>query len=443
MEFELDILGQQPLLQIYTQLCFCFPISDSSVEDSIAETLSNGFEKLSNVFPWISGQVVNVGASEDSTGIFKVTEMKNYSQLTFKNLHNDPNAPNWSRLKKLEFPMNLLDEDIIAPRRTLPGGPGWSPTEIKPVFLIQCNFIDGGVIITFNAHHAVMDMTGQSEMIRLFNKACNEEEFTKEEIKIGNMSRSGSIPKSTNYNEDKLNNFLMDPNAFLDFQNLPKASWCYFSFNKESLIELKAKAMSDLSTAFISSDDSLTAFIWKSISRAREPRLGDSYTTVLARAVDMRQYIGLPASYPGLLQSMSFQDFIIGDIIKDPLGLIASRLRSELDKDKLVEGIKSLASFIEIKSDKSCVSFVAKMKSSSDVQVSSWSKVKAFEFDFNLRLGFPESVRRPHFTPCESLIYFMPKRPDGEVSVAISLRDEDLDRLKKDAIFLKYCKVIG
>jgi hypothetical protein len=40
----------------------------------------------------------------------------------------------------------MLDENIIAPRNTLPG-PDEDPT--SPVFLIQANFIRGGLLLTF------------------------------------------------------------------------------------------------------------------------------------------------------------------------------------------------------------------------------------------------------------------------------------------------------
>lgn len=52
-------------------------------------------------------------------------------------------------------------------------------------------------------------------------------------------------------------------------------------------------------------------------------------------------------------------------------------------------------------------------------------------------------MRRPKLVDFESLVYLMPKRPDGEVAVAISLRDEDMNRLKADEEFVKYGKYIG
>ena len=41
------------------------------------------------------------------------------------------------------------------------------------------------------------------------------------------------------------------------------------------------------------------------------------------------------------------------------------------------------------------------------------------------------------------MMYFMPKKPDGEFTLMMSLRDEDLERLKVDEEWTKYAQYIG
>jgi len=45
--------------------------------------------------------------------------------------------------------------------------------------------------------------------------------------------------------------------------------------------------------------------------------------------------------------------------------------------------------------------------------------------------------------PVESLLYLMPRRPDGEISAARCLRDEDMALLRADEEFAKYGSYIG
>lgn len=68
----LDVLGQQPGLNIYTQICLCFPVADPSHHTTFIDTLRKGLERLSASFPWVAGQVVNEGSSKGNSGVFKI-----------------------------------------------------------------------------------------------------------------------------------------------------------------------------------------------------------------------------------------------------------------------------------------------------------------------------------------------------------------------------------
>lgn len=453
LSFELDVLAQQPLLQIYTQLCFCFPLLGSADQSSIVATLHKGCERLAASFPWTAGQVVNEGASTGASGPYVIKGLGKAPPLSVKDLRDDPSAPTWDALREAEFPMRLLDEDVIAARRTLPipgppGGPGWSPSDVQPVFLIQANFLrGGGLILTFNGQHSVMDMTGQAEMIRLYSKACRGEEYSRAELDVGNMSRRATVDL---FGDDfvpgpELQNATIKPQVpdKSEPESPPKATWAYFCFAATSIAALKSKASQDVPTGFVSSDDSLTAFIWQATARARAPRLEPSSRSLMARAVDMRKFVGVPESYTGLLQNMAYNDHTIEELMKLPLGVIAAHLRSQLDPASLLHRTRSLATYISRRLGDPGVGLTATVNPSSDVMLSSWSKVAGFDLDFNLGQGHPLAVLRPQFTPFESLMYLMPKRPDGAICAAVSLRDEDLERIKTDPEFTKYARFIG
>jgi hypothetical protein len=90
--------------------------------------------------------------------------------------------------------------------------------------------------------------------------------------------------------------------------------------------------------------------------------------------------------------------------------------------------------------DKSANSLVDRTKS---IVMSSWSKVDCYEFDFNLGLGNPESVRRPKFSPVEGVVFLLPKALDGEIVAGFCLRGDDMEKLKVDKEFVKYGQYIG
>ncbi|KAF7547598.1 hypothetical protein G7Z17_g7632 [Cylindrodendrum hubeiense] len=453
LDVELDIMGQQPFLRIYTQISFCFPVPDPSAYPTFTNTLEKGLESLSDSFPWVAGQVVNEGAAQGNSGVFKIKALDKTPRLVVKDLRDDPSAPTMEGLRKSGFPMSMLDETVIAPRRTLPGGPDYNPADPEPVLILQANLIDGGFILTVNAQHSTMDMTGQGEVIRLLFKACKGEAFTEEELAAGNLARKTAIPLLDDTFElsDELDNQISQAPSSESKPELPpappKASWAYFSFDPKSLSALKSHAEksmdSSTSTSFISTDDSLSALIWQSVARARLPRLSPTDGTMIARAVDARGFVGAPKGYPGMLQNMTYNKSTIQELVDEPLGVVASKLRSQLDPANLRQRTRAIATYLTTLPDKSTFNVVASVNPSTGVMLSSWSKVNCYDLDFNFGLGKPESVRRPQFDPVESLMYLMPKAPDGEISLGISLREEDMERLKVDEEFVKYGKYIG
>ncbi|KAL8720829.1 MAG: hypothetical protein Q9225_002383 [Loekoesia sp. 1 TL-2023] len=451
----LDVLGQQPLLKLYTQICFCFPVVDASSHSTVINTLTNGLERLSASFPWLTGQIIVENSSKDNSGNFKIKPLNRIPRLAVKDLRHDPSIT-MDALKRARFPFSMLDEAIIAPCKTLLGSSDESGSNSIPVFLAQANFIIGGLLLTFVGQHNTMDMIGQGQIIHLFSKACHAAQFTTEELSSGNLARRNLIPLLDDSHEQssELARQIVKPvlsRPTSDGQpappSLPKCTWAYFTFASSSLSTLKSLATSTITlpTSYISTDDVLSGFIWQSVIRARLPRLNPTSESTFARAVDVRHYLNIPKTYPGLMMNMTYHTYTLQRLVEEPLGDVASQLRSPLDPKTSNIGYRTraLATFINDTPNKNIVSFTATVNSSTDIMLSSWAKLDCYELDFNLGLGKPEAVRRPRFPPFESLIYLMPKTLDGEIAVAICLRDEDMERLKADEDFAKYGIYVG
>ncbi|KAI9842074.1 MAG: hypothetical protein M1837_007499 [Sclerophora amabilis] len=458
-DLGLDVLGQQPLLKIYTQICFCFSVADASSHSAIISTLKSGLVRLSASFPWLTGQVVNEGSGEVNSGVFKIRALENLPRLVVKDLRHDPSIPTMDALRRANFPMSMLDETVMAPRKTLPGSPGESAAESDPVFLLQANFITGGLLLTFVGQHNTMDMTGQAQIIHLFSKACRNERVTIEELSSGNLARRNLLPLlDYSYKQgSELARQIVKPTPAHPIANdadghtapppPPKCTWAYFSFHPTSLTALKSlagKAIT-LSSGYISTDDALSAFIWQSVTRARLPRLNPTAESTFARAVNVRHYLDISPTYPGLVQNMTYHTYTLQKLVEEPLGGVASQLRAALDPrtSDLGYNTRALATFLNRSPDKNTISVTATLDLSADIMLSSWAKLDCYELDFNLGLSKPEAMRRPKFDTVESLIYLMPRTPDGETAVAICLRDEDMERLRADEEFAKHGRYIG
>ncbi|KAJ5623354.1 hypothetical protein N7490_011959 [Penicillium lividum] len=446
----LDVLGQQPgLYKLYTQICCIYPVSDTSVHSTIIGTLRRGLDRLAEAFPWLAGEVINEGFSTNNSGVYRMIHSQTIP-LVVKDLRKDASAPTMSALRENNFPMTMLDEGLIASCLTIniPGNKVGLAAESAPIFAVQANFITDGLMLTIVGQHNVMDMTGQDSVINLMSKACHDIPFTEEEVFVGNMDRSRTIPLlDDDYTPGhELDELMIKPRESTEPAFPVNATWAYVTFSPTALQTLKSLATSmSLPSEFVSTDDTVCAFIWQCVSRARIPRLTPSTKSTFARAVDVRQRLGVPTSYPGMLQSMTYNSNTLQDLAEQPIGAIASELRSQLDPKvrDLVYNVRALATYLTRSPDKTTVSFTASVDIPTGIALSSWARIKCYDLDFNLGLGLPESVRRPAFIPVESLIYIMPKSPQGEMAVAICLRDEDWKQLRADEDFVIYTTYIG
>ncbi|CAO3628146.1 unnamed protein product [Cunninghamella blakesleeana] len=457
---SIDILGQQFMFtRLYTEISFCYSVTDESAYSTIVNKLTKGLEQLIVAFPWVAGKV-------EGTKIMPYLDCASVSQLIkVKDYRKDTSVPTMDDYRKARFPLRMFDEVIVAPCKTSSYFDFMNKE--APVLLIQVNYIQGGLILTFNANHQVMDMIGQAEVLSFLSKACHGESFTEEEIIIGNLDREHIIPLLSEEEQKNINidHQIKKPSTTTESSpppTPPSCQWANFIFEKGSLDQLKSIASKDLLDGidFISTDDAMTAFIWQSITRARLPRLQQSKdydlttkVSQMARAIDVRKFLNIPSNFIGTIQNMTYHQYNVqelgslssSDEQSIPLGHIASNLRLEVDPktSTLKQKTRELATIISTTKDINTISTTAALNPSTDLTISSWAKVNCYSFDFNLGLGLPESVIRPFFQPFESIIFFSPKNLKGDVVANICLRDEDMERLKNDQQFIKYGQYLG
>ena len=447
-----DIFGHLIKIRLYTPICFCFPLQDDSSQRRILETLTKGLERLSVSFPWLAGQVISESTAEGNTGLPKIIPLDKTSRLIVKDFAHDAAVPSMDALKQANFPFSKLDGAVLTPLHGLPTSKEEDPA---PVFFLQANFINGGLLLIFAGEHSTMDGHGLGQVIRIFSKACHNEAFTDEELLQGNRARGDVIPlfDQETYNPGpELHHLVVKPSitSTSTSNNLPpNCTWAYFHFPSSSLSKLKsiASASSSISdnptVPYTTTNDALSAFVWQSTSRIRSSRCPPHVTSTFARAVDVRSCLSIPSSYLGNMANHTYNTLPISSVPSKSLRLLASSLRLALNPSDLSFAIRSLATYISLAPDDSRVSYGVNMDFSSDIFFSSWAKLPCYDHDFNLGLGFPESVRRPRYDTVEGLMYLMPMNRSGGIDAAICLRDEDLERLRRDREFSEYAEWIG
>lgn len=171
-------------------------------------------------------------------------------------------------------------------------------------------------------------------------------------------------------------------------------------------------------------------------------RIHHDQKSILSRNVDVRQYLGIPASYPGLVTNTTLHSCELNEVCDQTLGHIASQLHCALDPESMAKRTRELATQTSRGKIETNSRFAPKGRQEFDIQLSSWAKESCYSLDF--RFGMPDAVRRPRFSDGarEGLVYFLPQSPDGEIVVGVCLKPVDMESLKKDKQLLKYSSLI-
>lgn len=439
----LDVFGQSPRLNgLYTQLCFMFPLdtSDSALTGAIESFLHKGLERLTQNVAWVGGSVV-----WSHPGLREIQISGSAPSLTVKLLGTE--LPTYEFMRQSGFPFSMLDEKLIAPRPTLPD----LDENNTPVFMVQANFIQGGVLLVFNAQHNCMDLRGQAQLIELFAQACRGQNFSPEQLEVANMTEYRLTPPTGAppivQESVHADHGPKPPQKQHNRQDHAQSRWSYFIFSAVNLGRLKKLAAADKFCDFISTDDALSALLWQASLRCRKARLSSTdLMSTFERQVDARKHVGAPHAYMGNMVFKSSVKLRIADVDDMSLGQIASHLRRGLSPEPTIKYQMRVAAEKSQAAMDNAGQIQAPNRQSlrlADFKLSSWAQEKCYDVDFGGRLGFPEAVRRPSFEAWEGLSYFMPRTPRGDIFVAVCLNDGDLKMLREDKEFCDFGFFVG
>jgi hypothetical protein len=449
--YELSVFDQIPSLRAYTVVCLLWPI-DEAARDEVVAALRNASLTLTHSFPFLAGQVVNErekGTENTSSGTFRITEYEPHNGKPPVRVKDCTGlCPSYEDLRKRRAPLSMLDGNILSPMEGLPYY--YDGSEPLPVFLLQANFIRGGVILTSACMHNALDMNGQGQVIRLLAQALRAEEFSEAQIRDGNVDRRKVIPLLAPGDKLLAHERVRCPSSLSNpaFGGSPTpAPWRLFNFPGQKLAKLKREASKECSAGtepgWVSTNDALTAFLWQRSLLARSARLGKDAESTLVRAANARRIFNppIPEAYMGHCVACGFTTGPVQTVAREPLSITARSVRKSL-REVDDYHVRSMASTLKSLEDKTTFSYGAKFNSDTDLMVSSWADLGLYQHSFGPLLGKPEFIRRPLLAQLESLVYLMPRTDDGGVAVAMSMRAEDAKALVQDPLWTSYAELI-
>ena len=441
----LNVFEQRPIWsRLVTNLAFCFDLSEEVDPTTVDKKLQGALDTLIGSFPWIAGEVVTEGRSADgNSGVSKIVPGGESLRIITKDHRPIASVPSMQQLRDCGYPVSMLDESVFAPRAAAVA----IPYERRRVLMLQANIVRDGLVLVFSGDHAAMDIPGLFQIVHWFCKACHNARFTSTELISGNMSRRDLILLLDSAYQPGEELAQQIPQTAMTAAPVDRAicTWATFKVSSQAVSEIKATATATCTSPYVSTDDSLSAFLWQSVARARLQRLAPGTISKAARSVDVRKVLGIPSDYPGLVQNNLFHQLPLHELSTRPLGSVASILREAItcESPSLAFYTRALATALSRTTDKSSLRVGANLDLTSDLLISSWATPRAYQLDFALGLGLPGAVRMTRQAPFESMAYLFPFTPEGDTAILICLRDSDLAALKADESFSRLAQYVG
>lgn len=436
-----DLLGSLPMLRGFIPICVCFELNDAMTIPRVEESLTCAASKLGQAFPFLTGRVLIDGIKQGHSGVPKIVRHGDKIQLSMNDLTKDGSVVSAAEMKKESWPKSMLDPKLLLPRVCL--GPYPMDSDLfAPVFMIQANYVRGGLLLTFVGNHQIMDATGLGYFVELYAKALRGEDFTKDDIETTNQPRGAVIPLlGDDYQPgpelDDIIPAVAAASGGLQHPTEVKPNMCaWFRITSTSLERLKSNASEQDVAPYISTDDAVSALFWQAVSRARRPRLGRKVTTKFARPISARKLFGLKR-YTGHMVVNSNSEG--EDVYLLPLGTVAGQLRLDLLQDnKIRYHAQALATMCSRLSDRSNLVYGANGDLNRDLLLTSWTQMGTCGYSYGDVLGFPKATRCPWKIFDIPMIIVLPKDRDGSMTLVLCFAEDEMGRMLKDETLLSY-----
>lgn len=436
-----DIWGQFPRMKGYTHLAACFAHPESTSRVTTSAALVGATRRITSTLPWIGGAVVHKDEKPGDTGIFTVAHCET-TEAILKIQDRSDVCPSFEEILQSKAASKMLKGSLLSAEPALPDSYTESEENPAPVLTITATYIKDGLILTCAAQHNILDMGGIDQFFILLATALQGGEFDQEIIKTNLQDRLHIIPLLKE-GERALDHSIIrcpptsTPNTRPPLPPGPKPAFHYFRFSAASLSTLALMAQTP------SEDDALSAFIWQRLSLVRNAigQTSDAITG-FSRAVDCRRPLDVPASYMGVVVAKTASQKTFDEMSKSSLIDLAAQLRRDVQRIRDREFLRSVTTLIANEPDKNTFSFVKGFNPDSWINASSWARAATHRLEYGL-LGTPAFVRRPDAKPVQSLLYFLPMLPTGDIDVLLCLKEEEIGGLRTDPDWCQFAAYIG
>ncbi|KAL8648736.1 MAG: hypothetical protein Q9226_005874 [Calogaya cf. arnoldii] len=456
-------------------LIFCFPCQASD-KDAVYQNLQAGLLALGGRLPFLKGSVVRNTDDADKDGkrpggLSLVVEDPpedieiEINDMTGSDCHW---RYSYDELRDLGMPMTELDGKLLAP-----GGKDELLASDK-VLRTRITFIPGGCFVSASSGHTYFDAGGFLVLMNAWANECRAIQSSQQAEAKFDIIHAGTLPPAlsrqiprSQYDDLKQKSHLWkllgldwrsvdaDSRTVAPYAVQPIINTSIFSFDAKSLDDLAEMGtpdeddFGDENPIWVSPNDTLIAFLWRSILKARAPSWISGphrKNSMVSVAINGRRvlYPAIPVSYIGNVVFCCLTELPIEQLIgpKTSLATVALALRRSIEASldpQVLEDTVDLAS---------CIPDVRKLGNAftswfaEELVTTSLIDLPVYDISWGELLGKADFLRQPR-GQFGGICSVQPRRPNGSVEVFISVLEVEMTRLRQDTAFTKYARFVA
>lgn len=430
--------------KMYIPVTSTYKIEEGVAMEAVINDLCSGLKGLLANYRFLAGSVFE---KDDGTSFVKRGPSHAKFTVHVEDLR-DKDFPTYEQLAERNFPVSELDV------RMLP--PGFEPSPINipgkgnPATMVQLNIIKGGLVIGAVFHHLLIDAKGLDAVMahwaahtRSLRQGTSPPPFNPSDLKVGPLN--SATADTFDGTKQPIPSLKYAPNA-PPTSDVPPSSMAQHIWHipASKLAALKASAAPRApGDAWVSTNDCITALMWRAITRARLAAHGitdpaaDSRPVALENSLDVRKSIpgGVPRAYAGNVVMFSKALMPLNELVRrDTFRAVAVCVRETIDKYRAWPLVQQAIRWIASVPCGSDVVMDVDVVMGLDVVVTSWRVLRAYEtWDF----GFGPLAALRWATPVfDGFGFLYPTRPnasaDEGVEIYLGLEKGCMERLLMD-----------
>ncbi|KFZ03398.1 hypothetical protein V502_10979 [Pseudogymnoascus sp. VKM F-4520 (FW-2644)] len=365
-------------------------------------------------------------------------------------------------LERREFPPSAF------PLLSLMPEPRVHRPERSPVLTVLATFIAGGLLLTFNNHHSVMDGAGMAIFIKTFAKhvaalsdgrfLSSEEAFPEEALDRSNIiggSGRKQVCDFPNYRLSKTYRCAVERELIEaaiaggdnpQLQLLQKLQLSHWFISDESIRAIREAALPPSKGLPVLTDNAIMcAVLWRHISRARQLSSRGIMTNSFINTVNIRRRMDppLPLEYPGNALVHAKTSAATTDVESAEPGMLYKLAKQIADAIEwwTSERIWELIGAIESSEKVSKIEPNMDNFQGPDLEVTSTAAMgDILSVDWGWELGRLKALRYAYAPVKDGWVNVLPQRKGAGIELLIALEKSSIQNLRQDKEWLQLAK---